>query len=287
MTVIAHISDLHFGREVRNVAEGLLKALEKARPGMIVVTGDLTQRATSSQYRQVRRFLSRLPPPLLVVPGNHDISVHNPLERLWFPWQKWRRTISFNLEATVTGDGCIAAGVNSVRRMSFSLDWSRGRIRPDQADRIRELLAPAPPDLIRIVAVHHPFWLPDSRMKRHLIGGRRYALKAFRDAGADLILGGHIHVPFTRIIHTMIISHAGSAISSRLDPGMANSFSLISGDRNHLLIRQMSWNGRRFEPAADQAFERTAKGWATQVPDNKPGNQKPLKSRPYSIDDPI
>ncbi|BBO82852.1 hypothetical protein DSCO28_34180 [Desulfosarcina ovata subsp. sediminis] len=39
MTTLAHISDLHFGREVSPVIDGLSVSLEAARPDLVVVSG--------------------------------------------------------------------------------------------------------------------------------------------------------------------------------------------------------------------------------------------------------
>ena len=82
MKTIAHISDVHFGREDPASVLGLLESVTAARPDVVVVSGDLTQRAKKRQFRAARAFLRELPlVPQIVVPGNHDVSATNLFER--------------------------------------------------------------------------------------------------------------------------------------------------------------------------------------------------------------
>src|SRR3954451_25066900 len=97
MRTIAHISDLHFGRTDEDVLEGLKHAIVESRPDIVVVSGDLTQRAKSHEFAEAKRFLEALPRPQIVVPGNHDVPLHNVVARWLTPLANFRRFISNDL----------------------------------------------------------------------------------------------------------------------------------------------------------------------------------------------
>ncbi len=104
MTVIAHISDLHFGRDVQSVTEGLLASLDALQPELIIISGDLTQRAKTTEFEAGHDFLRRLQQPRFIIPGNHDLTAWNVLERFAYPWRKWKRHITTDLEPIMQTD---------------------------------------------------------------------------------------------------------------------------------------------------------------------------------------
>src|SRR5690606_22609923 len=76
---ILHISDTHFGTQWPAVVDALVALAHNLAPDLVVLGGDVTQRARRAQFRAAVDFLRRLPAPVLAVPGNHDI----PLFDLW------------------------------------------------------------------------------------------------------------------------------------------------------------------------------------------------------------
>ena len=98
MTTVAHISDLHFGREEPRVAEGLLADLSGLRPRLVVLSGDLTQRARRRQFAAARDFLARIEAPPLIVPGNHDIPLFDVARRFLRPLHRFRDYISRDVD---------------------------------------------------------------------------------------------------------------------------------------------------------------------------------------------
>lgn len=261
MVTIAHISDLHFGRERADIAEKLIGSLSNISPDCLMVSGDITQRARRKEFIAAKDFLNALPWPKLIISGNHDVPAFNLVDRFINPWRKWHRYMGFELESVRKGPGYIGIGINTARRSGSLLDWSRGRINEDQTEVIAEQLQTADPDALRLVVAHHPFWLPEKYKNRRIIGGRDQALAVMRQAGVDIILGGHVHSAFTKIMAGIIICHAGSAISNRLNADSPNSFEVIKGDRHELSIITHEWQGADFMAARERLFQRTADGW--------------------------
>lgn len=261
MINVAHISDLHFGRDIPERLACLISYLNDLKPDLTVISGDLTQRATSLQYKQARAFLSRLKTPYLAVPGNHDISLHKLIERFQSPWKKWRRFIQTPLEPVVETSDFIAFGLNTVRPMGHRLNWTRGRLSSHQVSTVEQKLKSCANPLIRIIAAHHPFWLPLHLSGKRLIGRGKDAFERFKLSGVDLILGGHSHSPYIHLNDGVIICHAGSSFSNRLNPLQKNSFNLISGNVHRLKIERLEWHTHNFIPVETKTFKKKASVW--------------------------
>jgi 3',5'-cyclic AMP phosphodiesterase CpdA len=92
MRTLIHLSDLHFGRTDPEIIEPLVAQVHELKPDLVVVSGDLTQRARSSQFKEARAFLNMLPQPQLVVPGNHDVPLFNVAARLLQPLRNTNAT---------------------------------------------------------------------------------------------------------------------------------------------------------------------------------------------------
>src|SRR6185503_10584630 len=136
MRRILHLSDLHFGRVNPALVEPLLKAAREVEPHVVAISGDLTQRARSYQFQQARSFLDALPKPQIVVPGNHDIPLHNLFARFVEPLTKYRRYITDDLQPFYEDEEMVIVGVNTARSSVFK----GGRINSTQISRLREKL---------------------------------------------------------------------------------------------------------------------------------------------------
>lgn len=264
MTTLLHISDLHFGRILTDVLDGLKQKIDAIEPDMIIISGDLTQRATEREYQQASEFLNDLQAPYFIIPGNHDLSSFRIIERFFWPWRKWHKWIQRDLEAQHETDNYRLIGINTARKAGFYTDWSRGRISSTQIQHITQQVLNAPEHQLQLLVAHHPFWLPPEYEARHLIGGRDKALTAFKDTGLDVILSGHVHLDYCRVVNGIIVSHAGTTTSDRLLPHNTNSFNVISGDKSSLTIARHHWNQSDFQLSTSQAFYRDNGGWHEQ-----------------------
>ena len=262
MSILVHISDLHFGREREVLVDGFKQSLQNLQPELIIVSGDITQRARKREFIKARAFFDSLKAPLLIIAGNHDIPAFPPHTRLFTPWRRWQNYLGYDLEPVVRGKDFTAIGVNTVRRAGSLFDWSLGRINRDQTFKIQRQLNEESETRLRIIVAHHPFWLPREYAHRQIVGGHRQALKVLKENGADLILGGHIHFAYTHLLQGIIVSHAGTAVSSRSQPGSTNNFQVISGNRQKLVIETHTWNGQCFKPSMPMIFSRQHKEWA-------------------------
>ncbi|HEX6283703.1 MAG TPA: metallophosphoesterase, partial [Pyrinomonadaceae bacterium] len=166
MRTIVHLSDLHFGRVNAELIEPLIRVVREVEPDVVAISGDLTQRARSHQFQQARSFLDELPKPQIVVPGNHDIPLHNPFARFIEPLTKYKRYITDNLHPTYQDEDLVIVGVNTAR----SLVFKGGRINQAQVRRLRERFCDLGSRVVKVVVTHHPFDLPEGHHERHLVG---------------------------------------------------------------------------------------------------------------------
>jgi 3',5'-cyclic AMP phosphodiesterase CpdA len=245
--ILLHVSDLHFGRVPPGMAEALEAVALKIAPDVLVVSGDLTQRARIEEFEQARTFLDRLPFPRVVIPGNHDVPLFNPYGRFVERLARFRRYITEDLSPSYHDDEVAVYGVNTAR----SLTWKGGRINALQINAVRALLCELPPNVTRVITTHHP------------IDVARAALRRWSGCGADLLLCGHLHVGATALDEKTLIVNAGTAISTR-GRGQANSFNVIGIDtRSHVTITQWAWDGQGFVKLEDALYERTETGWSS------------------------
>ncbi|MBI2786101.1 MAG: metallophosphoesterase, partial [Legionella longbeachae] len=110
---IVHISDLHFGMHDPAIIEAFIEDLSLLKPEIIIISGDLTQRAKTEQFQQLSDFLQRLTVPQLIVPGNHDIPLYNPIMRFYQPFKHFKTYISSKVEASYENDEVKILGLNS------------------------------------------------------------------------------------------------------------------------------------------------------------------------------
>src|SRR3954470_23952955 len=121
MRTLAHISDLHFGRHDPRKVEALLESLDKNRPDVVAISGDLTQRARSSEFAEARRFLDRIRRPVVIVPGNHDVPLYAVHRRFFQPFAKYSRFVAGSgaADSYFADSGLAVLGLNTARRLVF------------------------------------------------------------------------------------------------------------------------------------------------------------------------
>ncbi|OAN43938.1 phosphohydrolase [Paramagnetospirillum marisnigri] len=253
MRTIAHLSDLHFGRTEAKVVRALLLDLEHHRPDLVIISGDLTQRARSHQFAEARAFLSHIPAPALVVPGNHDLyPLYRPLARLFRPRAKFHRNLPGHDVRPVWADSAVVAmGLDSTR----SLRWKSGALKDSHLDHLETTLAEANPKAARVVFMHHP---PATTS-----GGHPY--ETLVEHGIDLVLTGHVHHAHVELINgekggSLVLVQATTACSTRLRED-SNGYCLVRLDGDHMEVGVQGWSGEVFHTIRHHWFEKRYGVW--------------------------
>lgn len=262
MTVLLHLSDTHFGTEVPQVVQALLALARAEQPDVLVWSGDVTQRACRSQFAAAGRFGAALGiPRKLVLPGNHDIPLFNLAARLLAPYANYRRVFGPDLEPVVVSADLLLLGVNTTRPYRHK----HGEVSDAQVERVVQRLSGAPREQLRVVVTHQPACVVREQDAPDRLRGGEAAVHAWSAAGADLVLGGHIHLPYVsdlcahalRVPRPMYCLQAGTAVSHRVRPGSPNSVNMVRWlapqPRQRRMVRVERWD---FD-LAHARFERT------------------------------
>lgn len=271
MKTIAHISDLHFGTELPELAAGLRADLAANPPSLVVVSGDLTQRARRGQFALAQAYLATLPKPQLVVPGNHDVPLYDVVRRFLSPLTRYRKFICADLDPLYDDGELCVIGLNTAR----SLTWQSGRISAEQIRALQKRLT-ASDARYKVVVTHHPFIPPpaahSNQLGIDLVGRAARAMLVLDACQVDLLLAGHLHHGYsgdTRTqypaAHRAIISaQAGTAISGRVrsDP---NGYNRITFDRYRLIIEVRTWKGGVFQTLRTTEYRRNDNGWEAKA----------------------
>ena len=257
MTRIAHLTDVHFGAEEPAVVAALYAELRADRPDLVVVSGDLTQRARTREFVAAREFLDGIGAPWLAVPGNHDLSAYDLAERFLDPYARWRRLLSPQTEPVWQDADCAVLGLNTAQRMGWHWDWSRGRVGFRRLRRLVARLAAVPAGKVRVVVAHHPLLPTPGVAGVAMAGNAARALAAFARAEVGLVLSGHLHRRHSRAVAAAdggtLLLQGASATSWRLR-GEPNAYNrVVIGPGRRITVEPRVWDGQGWASPPDQA----------------------------------
>ena len=265
MRTLIHLSDLHFGRTDPAILAPLVKFIGDIQPDLVAVSGDLTQRARTAEFTAARDFLASIPFPQIVVPGNHDVPLHNLISRFTRKLDRYTRYITRDLQPSYVDSEIVVVGVNTARAWT----WKDGRINRSQLEKLQAMLQAAPSPVTKIVVTHHPFDLPAGAAGR-VVGRSWLAMKALAECGVDLLLAGHFHIADTGQTATRykmpgysaIIVSSGTSASTR-GRGQPNSFNVIRVEEPEITIERRVWrpDSRAFDVLSLERFHRSEDGW--------------------------
>jgi 3',5'-cyclic AMP phosphodiesterase CpdA len=259
---ILHVSDLHVGTRDDTAPErGLDELVGRLGPDLVVATGDLTHRGRREQHELAATRLRALGPPVVAVPGNHDIPYTFPA-RFTRPWaefeQQWERT-----EPVYQAEGLFVVGLNSVR------PWRHqsGGLHSARLRWAAERFAEAPAGALRVAAMHHQMIGAPWRTRKRPVARRSHVLAALLDAGAELILSGHTHQGALAERHefeTWSEGNPGVAVGTapglgRPRPrrrGEARGVVVYDADAGELRARTYVWRGAEWGLTAVRTFPR-------------------------------
>jgi 3',5'-cyclic AMP phosphodiesterase CpdA len=266
MRTLVHLSDLHFGRIDHATVRPLSDFVNAAKPDLVAVSGDLTQRARAHEFEEAREFLDSLPNPQIVTPGNHDLALYNPISRFLRPLGMYRRYIDENLEPVYSDEEMAVMALNTARMLAVQ----GGRLNFAQVARIRKWLCPFREEVTKIIVTHHPFDLPAGGKKRKLVGRAENVMRRLAGCRPDVFLSGHLHLGLVGLSAvryevaglSALIVQAGTATSSR-GRGEVNSFNILRIDNPEIEVEQINWDSERnvFAPASNVRFRRVSGRW--------------------------
>lgn len=267
MRKIVHLSDIHYGTADDAVADRAVEKINEVAPDVVVVSGDLTQRARSREFIEAKKFLDRLPQPQIVVPGNHDVPMFNIFDRFFRRLDKFQKYVTRDLTPTFIDDEIAIVGVNTARALAVK----GGRINEEQVAFIRSIMGGLDDRMLKIVVTHHPFDLPEGSHHDEVVGRAEWAMPLIADCGGNVFLAGHLHVSHIETTakrysldsgRNALVIQAGTATSVRVR-GEVNSFNLIEFDHPDLRIRRLECKSAEtgFIPAEYKDYRQSERGW--------------------------
>jgi 3',5'-cyclic AMP phosphodiesterase CpdA len=248
-------------REDSAIEPALLAFVEAEKPELIVASGDLTHRGRDAQHTRAAAFLRGLGPPVLAVPGNHDIPYSFPARftRTFARFERHWETA----EPVYRSDGLFVVGLNSVRA------WRResGGVSTRQLERARELLAGAGAGVLRVVVLHHHLIGAPWRTRKKPVARRNRVLAALVEAGAELILAGHVHQGAISERREFEVTHGGEqAVIVSTSPGLgqprprrrgeSRGLHVYDIDESSIRVRTLVWRDGDWALTAERQFAR-------------------------------
>lgn len=180
------------GRPFRPRAAKALRQLAfEIDPNLIVISGDLTQRAKVHEFQAAWTFLEELPQvPLIVTPGNHDVPLYRFWERLLVPYRSWNRTIPHDLDSVTVIPGATVVALNSASPWSAIVG---GRLTQAQLRFARQCFDSEPTEGIRVLVTHHHFVCKSAGGGGRPIPTAPLIINQIEEMEVDVVLSGHLH----------------------------------------------------------------------------------------------
>lgn len=246
MSTLLQVSDPHFGTDQAPVVAALNNLATHVAPELVVISGDITQRARRAQFDAARRFVQALPCPHVAIPGNHDIPLYNLAARIFSPYGNYMRAFGRNLEPEFESEAYLVLCTNTTRARRHK----DGEISQAQIERVCERLQRASRDQARIVVTHQPVLAIRTTDEENLVHGYEAAVRAWSQAGADIVMGGHIHLPYIRSIRDRFgdlprriwAVQAGTAVSWRIRGEIPNSVNVLRHEPGEPVCGAERWD---------------------------------------------
>jgi 3',5'-cyclic AMP phosphodiesterase CpdA len=232
--------------------DALVREVNDNEVDLVVLSGDLTQRARPAEFAGAQRMLAAIDPPTLVVPGNHDVYPWwRPYRRLATPLRRYEKHVTDDLAPTFEADGVAVLGLST----AYGATIKGGRVGPDDRDALRSFFRAMPSARFKVLVLHHHLTEIRSLGPHDVAGQARKTLDTAADLGVELILCGHLHIshiePLTIIPrkHRIVVASAGTATSNRWRSphGPTNFYNVITVEDDAFRIEE-----RRYVPAEDR-----------------------------------
>jgi 3',5'-cyclic AMP phosphodiesterase CpdA len=248
---LLQFSDIHFGVEHRRACAAAVDYAHAHPSDLILITGDITQKGFPDEFRAAGDWIRAMPEPRFVNVGNHDVPYWDVAARLFYPWKAFEQATGHPAhDHQFLGPSVMVRGVTTARGWQARPNWSKGVIDLAQTKKAANALRQAPPGVLRVLACHHPLIeMIGTPMTGDVKRGDAAAL-IFAEAGVDLIMTGHVHVPFALPIDLADrCSYAvGCGTLSHRERGTPPSFNQVEWDAKTITVTSIAWIGDHFEP---------------------------------------
>ena len=249
---LIQFSDVHFGVEHRSACAAAIEYAHATPNDLILITGDVTQKGLPAEFEAAGTWIRAMPEPRFVIVGNHDVPYYSALDRLFWPWKAFEAATGHPAhDGEFKRDNLMVRGVTTARGWQARLNWSKGVIDLDQTRRAATALRQAPVGALRILACHHPLIEMIGTPMTGDVKRGHAAAGIFAEAGVDLIMTGHTHIPFALPIDLSDrCSYAvGCGTLSHRERGTPPSFNQLEWDEKEIVVTAMAWCGKEFEPS--------------------------------------
>lgn len=240
---IIHISDLHFGMNNSQIMNAFFQDIELIKPELIIISGDLTQRAKKKQFLALLAFLQKLSATVLIVPGNHDIPAYNLFERLFAPFRAFKHYIGNRYQSFFTNSITTILGVNSVNPWAIK----DGKLAKKRLIDIKTYFSQEK-KAINILFFHHNF-AHIKGMHKPLENDEQF-LSYLKNSEVNIVCTGHLHYAKVSVLYKnndkpCLILHAGTLLCTRSKDGL-NSYYVIDIKNKKTVVDWRVFTGNQF-----------------------------------------
>ncbi len=237
---ILHLSDIHFGDEDPVAIAAVTRWTAEHQPDLIIASGDLSMDGLAAELEGCADWLASLGPPVVATPGNHDVPYYELWGRFWRPYRRYRRAARGRLLDAWRSPLLHVVTINTSRGWQLRLNWALGAISGAQVRAARRALRAAPPGALKIVVTHHPLIFPRGAPLEGATHGGVRAARKLAEAGADLLLCGHLHVSSEEHVTAEgpAVSVCTGTLSLRLRGRLPGFVTIDQDDSERLVIAQ-------------------------------------------------
>jgi 3',5'-cyclic AMP phosphodiesterase CpdA len=257
---VVQLSDIHFGGEHPPALAAVAEFLKREPFDLLLVTGDITSFGTRDEFKTASVWFKSLPGPQLFTPGNHDTPWAGVVDRLFYPFARYRSVFGDPGRDGFDAPGVSVQALNTARGWQVRLNWSKGEIFRRQTVSAIQRLGESGPGALKVIACHHPLMEVVGGPITARVRGGRQAAQRFAESGVDVVLTGHLHTPFAVPYpfgdgRTYAV---GCGTLSLRERGFPPSFNVIEAEADCITIKVMAWTGSQFEPSRTWALPRRA-----------------------------
>jgi len=231
--LLVQISDIHVGSQFQpKVFDQVVNEVNKLKPDVIVITGDLTNEGLIKEYKECKKLVSKLKTKkIITISGNHDYRNTGYLAfKKFFPFESVNK-LSEDIVLVTIGTARPDRNEGEVGyRQNLWLERTMKKYK----------------DKVKILAMHHHLvGIPDTGADRLTITDAGDVLRTLVSTKVDLVLCGHKHRPWIWNFGKPLITYAGTASSERARGLFENTYNIITINGKKIQVDLKIVGGKR------------------------------------------